>query len=82
MLKAVACGHVWYEKLISGEVDSIRAIATELGVHQRYVGRILRTAFLAPDIVDAILEGRQPPLFTVEKLRRGVPALWVLVHLR
>ncbi len=76
LVKAIARGHVWCERLISGEADSLQSIAKELSVHQRYIGRILRTAFLAPDIVDAILEGRQPPLLTVEKLRLGVPALW------
>jgi hypothetical protein len=76
LIKAVARGHVWYEKLISGEVDSLRTIAKEHGVHARYVGRIFRCAFLAPDIVETILEGRQPPQLTVEKLRFGAPLLW------
>ncbi len=76
LLKAVARGHVWHEKLVSGEIDSLRVIAKKLGVHERYVGRIFRSAFLAPDIVEAILEGRQPPQLTVEKLRLGVPLLW------
>jgi len=45
-------------------------------VDERYVSRILSCAFLAPDIVEAILEGRQPPQLTVEKLRFGAPLLW------
>jgi hypothetical protein len=36
----------------------------------------LSCAFLAPDIVEAILEGRQPPQLTVEKLRFGASLLW------
>jgi hypothetical protein len=76
LLKAVARGHVWYEKLIAGDILSLREIANELGVHERYVSRILRTAFLAPDIVEAIMEGRQPPQMTVERLRLGAPIAW------
>jgi site-specific DNA recombinase len=76
LIKAIARGYIWYERLASGEVDSLRIIANELQVNQRYVGRILRSAFLAPDIVAAILEGRQPPQLSVEKLRFGAPLLW------
>ena len=76
LIKAVARGYAWYERLVSGEVDSLRAIAEELRVTERYVSRIFRCAFLAPDIVEAILEGRQPPQLTVEKLRFGAPLLW------
>ncbi len=76
LLKAVARGYVWYEKLVTGKVNSLRAIASELGVHERYVSRILRTAFLAPDIVEAIMEGRQPAQLTIERLRLGAPLAW------
>jgi hypothetical protein len=76
LIKAVACGYAWYERLVSGEVTSLRAVAKELRVNERYVSRISRCAFLAPDIVEAILEGRQPPQLTVEKLRLGAPLLW------
>ena len=75
LIKAVARGYLWYELFVSGEVDSLRAIAEELRVTERYVSRIFRCAFLAPDIVEAILEGHQPPQLTVEKLRRA-PLLW------
>ena len=54
----------------------IRAIAEELCVTERYVSRIFRCAFLAPDIVEAIFEGRQLPHLTVEKLSpRGTTTL-------
>ena len=76
LIKAVARPHTWYERLVRGEADSLRAIAKELRVNERYVSRIFRCAFLAPDIVEAILEGRQPPQLTVEKLRFGAPLLW------
>jgi len=41
------------------------------------VSRVLQCAFLAPDIVEAILDGKQPPSLTVEKLLAGIPMEWV-----
>jgi site-specific DNA recombinase len=38
----------------------------------RYVGRLIRLAFLAPDIVDAIVEGRQPANLTAEAVPRHI----------
>lgn len=76
LIKAVARVHRWPEKIMSGEFQSRQAIAKFLGVDQRYAGRILQFAFLAPDIVDAILEGHQPPDLTVQKLLRGLSLNW------
>jgi site-specific DNA recombinase len=77
LLKAVARGRQWYEQILAGEVSSQRAIAQRLGVSERYVGRILECAFLAPDIVEAILEGQQPPNLTFDKLTRNLKVNWV-----
>jgi site-specific DNA recombinase len=76
LVKAIARGRAWYEELMSDRAGSLGEIADRLQLHQRYVGRIIRCAFLAPDIVEAVLEGRQPPTLTVEKLRLGVPLAW------
>ena len=76
LIKAVARAHVWYERLLSGEATSLRAIAREHGVTPRYVGRILRCAFLAPDLVEAILHGRQPPELTLAGLCHSLPLDW------
>ena len=44
----------------------------------RYVGRLFRLAFLAPDIVEAIVEGRQPISLTAEAVTRNIemPLEW------
>ena len=76
LIKAVARAHVWYERLLSGEATSLRAIAREQGVTPRYVGRLLRCAFLAPEIVDAILQGQQPPQLTIARLCKNLPMDW------
>lgn len=51
-------------------------IAAEAGLHRRYVGRVIQMAFLAPDITEAILEGRQPPHLTLEALMNELPGDW------
>jgi hypothetical protein len=76
LIKAVARAHVWYARLLSGEATSLRVIAREHRVTPRYVGRILRCAFLAPDLVEAILHGRQPPELTLARLCKHLPLDW------
>ena len=77
LIKAVARAHVWYERIARGQVTGIRSIAKRAGIDERYVGRILRCAFLAPDIVDAIVKGRQPPNITLHDLLSDLPSDWV-----
>jgi hypothetical protein len=76
LLKALARGRTWYEWIVAGEVSGRRAIAQKLRLNERYVGRVLECAFLAPDIVEAILDGRQPADLTFKKLTHGLPPSW------
>jgi hypothetical protein len=80
LIKAVAYAQVWYERLLSGEATSLRAIAREHGVTPRYVGRLLRCAFLAPEVVEAILQGRQPLQLTLARLWKNLPLDWAEQH--
>jgi hypothetical protein len=77
LLKAVARAHQWYGWMLTGKALSQSSIATQTGLNARYVGRVLECALLAPDIVEAILDGRQPPDLTFEKLTKHVPLSWV-----
>jgi site-specific DNA recombinase len=76
LIKAVARAHVWHERLLSGKAPSLRAVAREHGVTPRYVRRILRCAFLAPDLVEAILQGYQSPGLTLAGLCHALPLDW------
>jgi site-specific DNA recombinase len=77
LLKAVARGRQWNEWIVNGEVSSKRGIAKRLGLTECYVGRVLECAFLAPDIVEAILDGRQPSDLTFQKLTCKLPLSWI-----
>ena len=53
---------------MTGEARSVRALARDVGVTNRYVRKLLPLAFLAPDIIDAILDGRQPRNLSLETI--------------
>ena len=78
LINAVARAHRWFNDLASGRADSLRDIAKTEGVSDRYVSRLLPLAFLAPDIVEAILAGIQPLDLTTEKLTKHceLPLSW------
>jgi DNA invertase Pin-like site-specific DNA recombinase len=59
LLKAVARAHVWFEELTSGRARSIIEIARRESVSDRFVSIVLELAFLAPDALDAVTDGRQ-----------------------
>jgi hypothetical protein len=66
LLKAVALGWVWFEEIKAGA--TMQAIANREGITQRRVAHLVDLAFLAPDIVQAIVDGRQPPTLTADGL--------------
>ena len=76
LIKAVARAHHWPEQIIHGELKGRRSIARLTGLDERYVGRVLQCAFLAPDIVEAILDGRQPADLGIQKLLKDIPLDW------
>src|SRR5438876_6902732 len=76
--KACNPGERSFEALVSGQVRSVAELATVEGISDRYVSSLLPLAFLAPDIVEAIAAGRQPPELTAHRLIRTVdlPIAW------
>jgi len=76
LVKAVARSHDWCQRIKNGEVSDATSLARRAGIHPRYVRKILDWAFLAPDIVEAVLHGQQPLDLTLETFRKGVPLSW------
>ena len=77
LLKAIARAHDWRERIMNGSAHGRRSIAQQTGLDERYVRRVFECAFLAPDIVEAILDGRQPHDLTAQKLWSALPTNWV-----
>jgi site-specific DNA recombinase len=77
LIKALARAHGWYEKVIQGKAFDMRSLARDAGLTERYFSKVFRCAFLAPDIVEAILAGRQPRDLNFEKLCHDIPVSWV-----
>jgi site-specific DNA recombinase len=76
IVRAVARAHDWVERIMNGEFKTQRAIARQSGLQKRYVGHVIRLAFLAPDLTEAILHGRQAPELTLQKLLPRLTLDW------
>jgi len=63
----------WYERLDSGAIESVPALAMAENEVTSFVSRVIQLAFLAPDIIEAIALGTQPPELTADRLLRSVP---------
>jgi hypothetical protein len=72
---ALARAHRWRKLLEEGRYATIRELALALGVDNSYVARLLRLTLLAPDIIEAIIEGTEPDGLSLDKLY-GLPAEW------
>jgi site-specific DNA recombinase len=68
----------WFDRLKSGQADSVDALARDEGVTGSFVTRVLYVAFLAPDIVQQIAKGDHSPQLNADRLMRKVPlpAAW------
>jgi hypothetical protein len=80
MVKAIARASRWRDMLESGEYTTIREIANAEKINESYVGRVLRLTLLAPEIVEAILRGRQPEELQPTQVFRRFPVEWPKQH--
>lgn len=76
MIKAIARAFRWREMLEQGAHATITEIAAAEKINQSYVCRILRLTLLAPEIVEAILDGRQPTTLQLHVLMKPIPIIW------
>ena len=78
LIKAIARGRAWFEELAAGRARSLRELAEHDGITRRYVRRLVDLAFLSPDLVEAILQGRQPVDLTATRLTElDLPLDWI-----
>jgi hypothetical protein len=76
LVKALARAFRWKRMLESGEFASISELAEREGIAFTYMARLLRLSLLAPEIVDAIMDGRQPESVTLANMMDPFPLDW------
>ena len=77
LVKALARAFHWKEMLESGQYATVNELAKAENMNASYVGHVLRLTLLAPDIVEAILDGCQPPAMQLKPfIRNGFPVEW------
>jgi hypothetical protein len=76
MVKVLARAFRWRKMLDEGVHGTIEDLARSKGIAKTYISQILRLTLLAPDIVEAILDGRQPATMQLDDLLAGFPLEW------
>ena len=80
LVKAIARGRAWIDELVTGRARSLQELANRDGISRRYIRR-LGLAFLSPQLVEAILQGRQPVELTATRLTElDLPLDWAEQH--
>jgi hypothetical protein len=76
LINALVRAHRWRRRIESGRAKSITDLAEQEGVTDAYVCRLLPLTCLAPDILQAILDGRQPKGLRLAEMLGNGPLSW------
>jgi len=76
LVKAIARAHRWKRMLESREFASVAELAATEKINESYICRVLRLTLLAPQIVEEIPDGRQPPDLQIDALLKPFPVEW------
>jgi hypothetical protein len=76
LVKAIVRAHRWRDMLESGDYATVRDLAKAEAINESYLGRVLRLTLLAPKIIEAILEGKQPATLELDDLMQLFPVEW------
>ena len=76
LVKALARAHRWKRLLEEGRYASITELAKAEKIDRGYLGRILLLTLVAPDIIQAVLDGRQPADLGLPRLMKPFPVVW------
>jgi hypothetical protein len=81
-LSGAARAFRWRRLLEESEYSSVVELADAEKINKSYVSRVLRLSLLAPPIIEAILNGRQPPTLGLPMLLEPLPVEWEAQHRR
>ena len=73
---ALARAFRWQEMVESGQLESNSELARKLNQDQSYIARTIRLTSLAPDLIEAILDGQEPDGLSLRSIRRDLPLEW------
>lgn len=76
LLKALARAFRWKTMLETGEFATFTELAERERIAPSYMTRVLRLTLLSPDIVEAILDGKQGPEVTLARVLEAFPIEW------
>ena len=76
LVVALARAYLWKRLLEEGRTPSISTLANRLRVDRAYVSRLLHLTLLAPDIVEALLDGKEPSGLSLARLNKAFPLEW------
>ena len=82
LVKALARAFRWKRMLDDRRYGSVAELAAAERFNESYVSRILRLTLLAPEIVEAVLDGRQSADITLPALMKAFPVEWQSQHPR
>lgn len=76
VLRAVARAWYWRRQLETGAASTIQDIATAEKVSDRFVSRMLRLAYLSPEVLERLVIRRVPPAVSLNDLGAAAERLW------
>lgn len=76
LVKALARAFRWRRMMETGRYSTIDELAAAETINSSYVSRLLRLTLLAPNIVEAILDGRQSEQMTLPGFMEPFPVEW------
>ena len=76
LLKALGRAYRWQKMISTGKCSNLKEVAEGEKVRSSYVQRIMFLMLLSPQIIEAILDGRQPDGFALKSLEKGFSSVW------
>jgi hypothetical protein len=77
LVRALARAFRWQRMIESGQFGTMGDLARAEKLNPSYLARVLRLTLLAPDIVEAIMDGRQPEGITLGRLMGPLHTVWL-----
>jgi hypothetical protein len=76
LVKAIARAFRWQKMLETGRYATVKEIPKAEKINSSYVSRVLRLTLLAPDLVEALVHGRQNSMMSLHVLMKPFPIEW------